>query len=121
MLPIQSAVDKVNELLELNDFEIFICTSPHWTNKTCAFDKTNWINKYLPKIPTNRIIMTSDKTVIDGDFLIDDNEVIIGANSKPKFKHILCRCNHNKHVKKTEKMPLILEDWKDLVGLLRLN
>lgn len=121
MLPIESAITKVNQLIDSysDKFEIFICTSPHWTNRTCAFDKTNWVNKYIPKLPVNRIIMTSDKTVVDGDFLIDDNEVIKGANSVTKFKHILCRCGHNRHIKKSEKMPLILENWDDLLDIIR--
>merc|ERR1711879_643383 len=108
MLPIQEAIDSVNKLIEnhSDEFEVFICTSPHWTNRTCAFDKTNWIQKYIPNLPVNRIVMTSDKTVVDGDFLIDDNEVIKGA-STPTFKHILCRCHHNKHTT-TETQPLIL-------------
>lgn len=119
MLPILPAVDAVNSLLEHPRYEVFICTSPHWTNKTCAFDKTNWIKKYLPKIETNRIIMSSDKTVVDGDFLIDDNEVIKGANKSPKFKHVLCRCGHNKGIKKSVEMPLILEKWEDLMDIIR--
>jgi len=119
MLPILPAVEAVNFLLDNPRFEVFICTSPHWTNRTCAFDKTNWIKKYLPKIETNRIFMTSDKTVVDGDFLIDDNEVIKGTNESPKFKHVLCRCGHNKGVKKSEKMPLILEKWEDLMDIIR--
>ena len=124
MLPINSAVDKINELMNYHSdkFEIFVCTSPHWTNRTCAFDKTNWLRRYIPKLDVNHIIMTSDKTVVEGDFLVDDNEVIKGVNfGKTFFKHILCRCGHNRHIKKSEKMPLILEDWEDLVDLVMQN
>jgi len=119
MLPIQPAIDMVNKLVDnySDEFEVFICTSPHWTNRTCAFDKTNWIQKYIPNLPVNRIVMTSDKTVVDGDYLIDDNETIKGANT-PKFRHILCRCHHNKHIT-TETQGLILEDWGQLLAMIR--
>lgn len=119
MLPIESAVKTLNHIIadRGDEFEVFVCTSPHWTNRTCGFDKMQWVRRYLPGLPTSNVVMTSDKTVVEGDYLIDDNEKIRGANREPKFKHVLARCHHNRHItQRTHK--LILEDWAQIFEIV---
>ncbi|XP_010814865.1 5'(3')-deoxyribonucleotidase, cytosolic type isoform X4 [Bos taurus] len=58
----------------------------------------HWVEKHLGPQFVERIILTSDKTVISGDLLIDDKEVIQGHEETPSWEHILFTCCHNQHL-----------------------
>ncbi|KAF4012904.1 hypothetical protein G4228_002872 [Cervus hanglu yarkandensis] len=57
-----------------------------------------WVEKHLGPQFVERIIVTRDKTVISGDILIDDKEVIQGQEETPSWEHILFTCCHNQHL-----------------------
>jgi 5'(3')-deoxyribonucleotidase len=50
-------------------FDLYIVTAYH--HKTCA-DKAEWVEKYLPHIPTRNIIFCNHKGLIKTNMLIDD-------------------------------------------------
>lgn len=40
---------------------------------TCFLEKMDWLAHYVPQIPVPRIVFCADKSVLDVDYLIDDN------------------------------------------------
>lgn len=120
---IPKAVEQVHKLLEnTQDYDCFICTSPLVHNPHCTSEKLEWIKKHFGEAFGKKVIITNDKTVVNGDFLVDDKEEITGAQV-PNFTHILVRATHNQHVSGLgENEPrLILEEWEDLEDMMRLN
>lgn len=113
---IEPAVQQIKQLMHENKHEIFFLTSPMVSNPTCASDKLKWIAEVFGNKWARRTIITCDKTVVHGDWLIDDKPVIRGIQA-PKWQHILCRA-YNNRMCTTETHPLILESWSDLSTIL---
>lgn len=68
--PMPGAIDAVLQMA--SEFEVFICTSPWMANPTCVQDKLDWVERHLGAPWLSRVIVTSDKTTVDADVLIDD-------------------------------------------------
>lgn len=84
--PIKYALEGIQELAKYNT--VFICTAPSVDNLHSAHGKTMWIREHLGKDWLRRTIITKDKTLVHGDYLIDDKPHIKGVN-KPTWEHIL--------------------------------
>ena len=71
--PLPGAIEYIKALIEMEDYyDVWICTQPV-AGLSCSYsDKAEWIKKYLPELE-KKIIMTQDKTLQIGDWLIDDN------------------------------------------------
>jgi 5'-nucleotidase len=94
--PMAGAIDALKDLEK--DFEVFICTAPLLENATCCNDKLEWVHQHLGYEWTRRTIISKDKTVIDGDFLIDDKPVITGIAIEPIWQRIVFDQPYNKNV-----------------------
>ncbi|MDR0887114.1 MAG: hypothetical protein LBM97_00225 [Candidatus Nomurabacteria bacterium] len=75
MLPMTGAVQAVHDLAEL--FDIYVLSTARWTNASVWFDKVNWIKRYFgedkPDPLYKKLILTNNKGLNKGDFLVDDN------------------------------------------------
>lgn len=69
-LPIKEDCQEVLEELS-NTFNIYIVTSSKLSH---IEQKSKWISKYLPMISQRNIITTFNKSLIKGDYLIDDHD-----------------------------------------------
>ncbi|XP_055431074.1 5'(3')-deoxyribonucleotidase, cytosolic type isoform X2 [Bubalus kerabau] len=97
--PIPGALEAMREMNDMQDStQVFICTSPLMKYDHCVQEKYRWVEKHLGPQFVERIILTRDKTVISGDLLIDDKEVIQGHEETPSWEHILFTCCHNQHL-----------------------
>jgi 5'-nucleotidase len=94
--PIAGAIDALKDLEK--DFEVFICTAPLLENSTCCNDKLEWIHQHLGYEWTRRTIISKDKTVIDGDFLIDDKPIITGIATEPIWQRLIFDQPYNKNI-----------------------
>ncbi|MDO8264840.1 MAG: 5'-3'-deoxyribonucleotidase, partial [Candidatus Parcubacteria bacterium] len=63
---------------------------------------------------TKRIILSRDKTLIRGNFLIDDRPEIKGS-SIPEWEHIIFDCSYNRNV--TNKKRLTWENWREVLNI----
>lgn len=69
--PIEGAIEAVNKLRE--QYEVWILTRPSIQNLSCYSDKALSIEKYFGKEFLERLIMCTDKSLVKGDYLIDDS------------------------------------------------
>jgi 5'-nucleotidase len=67
--------------------EVFICTSPKLANPSCASDKLDWVTRHIPSLRRN-VIVTKDKTLVQGHLLIDDKPDITGVIT-PSWQHVM--------------------------------
>lgn len=68
--------------------DVRICTSPWVSNPTCASDKLNWVAEHYGTHWAQRVIITTDKTLVHGDYLIDDKPDVKGSIT-PSWEHVL--------------------------------
>jgi len=94
--PLEGAIQSLKELASLGH-EVFVCTSPLGTYDNCVLEKYHWVEKHIGGNWINRLILTKDKTLINGDILIDDNPLIKGV-AKPSWKQVIYDQPYNKHI-----------------------
>jgi 5'-nucleotidase len=71
--PIEGAVDAIKALIKSDNYEPYILTAPSIYNPFSYTEKRIWTEKYLGFEFVDRLIICSNKGLLKGDFLIDDN------------------------------------------------
>src|SRR4030095_958039 len=70
--PIDGALDAMKEIRQQYEY-VFLCSSPMIpAYQNCVLEKYHWVLDKLGNDWINNIILTSDKTIVKGDILIDD-------------------------------------------------
>lgn len=69
--PVGGACMAIRQLIRMG-FDVWILTQPLATHHPSYSDKARWVQTWFPEL-TNKIIMTQDKGLNIGHFLIDDN------------------------------------------------
>ncbi len=112
--PIPNALRSIKEM-EKCGYTIFFCSHPTVENSTCASDKYEWLKKHFGLEYAKKLILTQDKTVIYGDYLIDDKVIIDGVNKNPSWKHLLFKTPYNSCIcgYLHDKNLFTWENWKD--------
>jgi 5'(3')-deoxyribonucleotidase len=87
--PITGAIEAVNKLRE--QFDVYILTRPSVRNPLCYTEKRIWIEKYFGLEFCEKLILCCNKTLLKGDYLIDDTpwkfegvQILFGS---PVFLH----------------------------------
>jgi 5'(3')-deoxyribonucleotidase len=70
--PIKGAINAFNVLDKY--FEVYILSTPMWSNPDSWRDKRIWVEKYLGKIAKKKLILSHNKGLMKGKYLIDDRE-----------------------------------------------
>ncbi len=88
------------------NFDTYILSTAPWNNPSAWQDKLHWVQKYLPEVAYKRLILSHNKHLASGDFLIDDRT----ANGADKFpgKHIYFGPNGKG-----------FEDWKAVLAYMK--
>ncbi len=99
-------------ILHAGYFEPFLCTAPDLEaeNQGCYSEKARWIEKYLGKEWLKRLIITKDKTMVHGDYLIDDKPNITG-HMKPSWHQVVFDHAYNKDTPGFRLHSWDIEDW----------
>ncbi|OPJ88613.1 5'(3')-deoxyribonucleotidase, cytosolic type [Patagioenas fasciata monilis] len=116
--PIPGALEAMQEMIHMQDTEVFICTSPLRKYEHCIVEKYKWVEKHLGPEFVERIILTRDKTVVSADLLFDDKDTIRGAEQNPSWEHILFTCCHNRHLQLQAPRRRLLswaDDWRGIL------
>jgi 5'-nucleotidase len=86
MQPMPKAIESY-KLLSAN-FDTYILSTAPWENHTAWHDKVVWVKKYLGTEAYKRLILTHNKHLNIGDYLIDDRPTHNGADKfKGEFIH----------------------------------
>lgn len=110
--PVPGALQAVKELLALG-MDVRICTSPLTQFENCVAEKYLWVEKNLGRDATARLILTKDKTLVQGNLLIDDKPQIEGAVT-PRWKHILFDAPYNRHV--NDHPRITWNNWRNVLA-----
>lgn len=111
--PIEGAVKAFKELCESGP-EVFICTAPLSRYENCVLEKYEWVERYLGREATKKIIITNDKTLVRGNVLIDDRPQVDGAVA-PSWEHILYDAPYNQAIKDRRRMTW--KNWRETLSV----
>lgn len=70
MEPMRGAIDAYQTLT--THFEVYILSTAPWENESAWSDKIAWVKKYLGEYAHKRLILSHNKHLNQGDYLIDD-------------------------------------------------
>ena len=101
MKPLLGAVDAYKQLVV--EFDTYILSTSPWENPSAWSDKLIWVKEYLGEDARKRLILTHNKDLNIGHFLVDDRL----KNGADKFKGELLHFG-------TEKFP----DWNAVTDYL---
>jgi len=113
--PIEGMADALRDMVA-EGHVVHICTSPYVTNPTCASDKLDWLEKHVGPGWAHRAVITSDKTLVRGDILIDDRPEIVGTYS-PLWRHVVFHAPYNRHISDHRDRLTEWANWRDVVYL----
>jgi len=68
--PIENAISSVEKLKD--KYDVYILTAPSVYNPVCYSEKREWIEKYLGFEMCHKLIISPNKALNKGDYLIDD-------------------------------------------------
>ena len=71
--PMAGAIGAVKKLWDSGLFDIYICSVPVAGLHESYSDKSAWVSRYFPYL-YDRIILCQDKSLLEYDYIIDDNE-----------------------------------------------
>ena len=98
----------IRKLME--QYEVFI-SSAAMEVPTSFTAKYDWLTKHFPFIPPSHMVFCGDKSILNADYLIDDN-----ARHFERFRGegILFTAPHNLHVQGYRRV----NDWRDVEAML---
>ncbi len=120
--PYPGAIEALKEMAADPNIDVKIVTSPHPTCPgQCSNEKYEFVVKHLGKSWVDKSIIARDKTVICGDFIIDDKPKISGANAAPTWQHIHFMQSYNQDIVEKECNGVALKKWSEWRNVLSLN
>jgi 5'(3')-deoxyribonucleotidase len=77
-------------------FDVWILTRPSYWNPLCYTEKRVWVENHLGLETCRKLILSWDKSLLKGDYLIDDNNhegfegdiLLFGSNDFPDWNSI---------------------------------
>jgi 5'(3')-deoxyribonucleotidase len=63
----------IEAMQELNKFfDLYILSTAPWGNPSAWADKVRWVTEHLDDVFHKRMVITHQKELVQGDYLIDD-------------------------------------------------
>lgn len=84
--PLPGAIEAVSKLYDSEEYEPWILTAPSLVNPLCYTEKRVWVEKHLGMQMVERLIISPNKALLKGYYLIDDN---IEGKGQEGFEGIL--------------------------------
>lgn len=73
LFPLSGAIDAVHALLKSTKYDPYILTAPSVKNPLCYTEKRIWVEQHLGFEMVNRLIISPNKSLLKGHYLIDDH------------------------------------------------
>lgn len=112
MKPSENALEGIN-VLEERGYVVKICTSPMTKSPNNISEKVEWIEKNMGKKKLRDLIITKDKTLVRGDYLIDDRPEVKGM-MEPVWEHLLFALPFNRNVSSKKRV-----NWTEILQILQ--
>ena len=111
-LPLVEGAKEAVDILVGLGHEVCFCSSPLGKYENCVLEKYRWIEKNFGHDLTRKIILTKDKTLVRGDFLIDDRPP--RGILKPQWEHIIYDMPYNQHLQGRR---ITWKNWREVLKI----
>lgn len=93
--PVPGAINALKEMAAHPGLDVFLCTAPLSSSPHCAGEKVAWVKHHFGENDgdggrawVKRLVITSDKSLVRGDWLIDDAPEPKAAAMQPTWEHV---------------------------------
>lgn len=115
--PTPGAKEAMEEMIK-QGHHVVICTSPLRKSNTNPADKLIWVKNHFGYEFTERLNIVSDKTLMRGDILIDDNPDAGNGACIPEWRQLLFEVPHNRHCR--DKFTTVnWDNWQDVLAPMK--
>lgn len=91
--PIKGAVEAFNSFVNSDKYDVYILSTAPWENPSAWMHKRLWVEKHLGEGAWKRLILSHNKNLNIGDYLIDDRT----KNGAGEFKGELVQFGSDKY------------------------
>lgn len=110
--PKENAVKYVKKLKD-DGYRIFICTNTNYKHLKDKMEKV--LFKYFDFLSWNDVIVTTNKQIIDADFLVDDGvHNLVGG----KYKKLLMTAPHNEKYDANKNDMIRVNSWEEVYNVI---
>lgn len=92
LVPLPNAIKAVQYLHNQQIFDVYILTAPSVHNPLCYTEKRLWIEKHLGMEIVRKLIISPNKGLSKGDYLIDDH---VDGSGQEHFEGKVVHFGHN--------------------------
>ena len=118
LAPVEGCVDALKDMVK-QGYDVRFCTKPLNQYQHCVPEKYAWVEKHFGAEWTKRMIVTGDKSLVGGTFLIDDHPLVRGdANPTPSWKHVVFHQSYNGPDSAAANKPRLMR-WADWPTVIR--
>jgi 5'-nucleotidase len=100
LLPIEGALSAFIALCDCGKYDVYFLSTAPWSNIFSLSEKRIWVEKHLGKYAFKRLILTHNKGLLKGNYLIDDRiangvedfegeHIHFGSNNFPNWLAVL--------------------------------
>ena len=96
LLPLNDGIEAVKKLIASDKYDVWILTRPSPKNPPCYMEKRIWIERYFGMELCEQLIISTNKTLSKGAYLIDDwdwdfegEHIKFGTEKFPDWKTVL--------------------------------
>jgi 5'(3')-deoxyribonucleotidase len=97
--PIKDGIPSIHNLDK--NFDVWFLTKPSVLNLMCYTEKALWIRDHMGQEWLNKLILCPDKSLVKGDYLIDDTpwpdfegkQLLFGSDEFPDWKTVIFKLN----------------------------
>lgn len=93
MVPKPDAIEVAQALYDHEHYKVYILTAPSLYNPPCYSEKRLWVEGHLGFQWVERLIIANDKSLLKGDYLVDDH---IEGRGQEKFEGELIHFSSDK-------------------------
>ena len=108
MKPVDGAIEAYEKLTQ--HYDVYILSTAPWKNPSAWSDKLLWVKEHLGKVAYKRLILSHNKNLNSGDYLIDDRV----ANGAGEWGEKLLRFGFDKNGK-----PFDYPNWDSIIEFFK--
>ncbi len=71
ILPMEDGLESIKALKEAG-YDVYLASRPSYPNTHCYTEKAEWVKKHLGEDWLPKLILTPNKSLLIGDYLVDD-------------------------------------------------
>lgn len=111
---LDGAVESTHAFLDAG-CPVYFVTTPTLMNPGCVPGKVSDVVRHYGEGMLDRLVITTDKTLVRGDVLFDDKPYIAGAVANPSWVHVMQHRDFNAYVAEHQHRMM---GWSDLERVL---